>query len=132
MNDQEFLSAFENCTLTSFPHRSHVHMAWLYLRRGGWEQGLDHIRDGIRKFAAALGASGKYHETITCFWAAMVYAAVRDLPAEDDFERFIALCPHLLNGRLIEEYYSAARLGSTSARTEWLEADLKPLPAQKA
>jgi hypothetical protein len=132
MNDHEFLQAFEAATLTAFPHRSHVRMAWLYMRRDGWEAGLQHIREGIQHFAVALGATTKYHETITCFWAHMVYAAVTETPAEDDYEQFVAAHPELLNVRLISEYYSPARLGSDAARRTWVDPDLKPLPVHKA
>ncbi len=128
MNDQEFLHAFETAALDAFPHRSHIRMAWLYLRRDGLEQGSRHIVEGIQKFAAALGASTKYHETITQFWALVVYAALQETPAEDDFERFVAVHPHLLNSKLISDYYTPERLKSDTARYNWLEPDLKPLP----
>jgi len=74
MNDSQFLKAFEDCTLSAFPHRSPIHMAWLYLRAHGWDAGLRHIRDGIRRFAASRGATDKYHESITVFWARLVLA----------------------------------------------------------
>ena len=32
LNDEEFLQAFEDCTLEEFHHADHVRMAWLYLR----------------------------------------------------------------------------------------------------
>jgi hypothetical protein len=62
----------------------------------------------------------------------VVYAAGRENPEEDDFERFVAAHLELLNTRLINEYYSAARLGGDAARTTWIDLDLKPLPVHEA
>lgn len=128
MNDQEFLKAFEDCTLEAFPHRSHIRMAWLYLRHEGWEGGMPAIRDGIQRFAQALGASSKYHETITRFWAYMVDDALANMPGESDFDGFIQANPHLLDTRFINQYYTHAHLFSEVARREWVEPDIKPLP----
>jgi len=74
MNDQEFLTAFEQHTLAEFSHQSHIRMAWLYLRADGWEKGQERIQREIQNFAAALGATRKYHQTITLFWASTVQA----------------------------------------------------------
>lgn len=131
MNDAEFLQAFESGTLGDFPHRSHLRMAWLYLRRDGWERGFVHIREGVQHFAASKGASAKYHETITRFWAYLVNWVILELPDEDDFDRFISAHPGLLDTGLIKHHFSLAALHSDLARHKWLEPDLKPLPTQK-
>ena|SRR5579863_2738018 len=128
MTDQEFLTAFEQQTLNEFPHRSHIRIAWLYLRANGWEIGHVLIRSGIQRFAAALGASGKYHETITFFWARIVKHAIECAPEIDDFDRFIDKFPFLLDGKIITAHYSSALIGSENARRTWCEADLRPLP----
>src|SRR6185295_2372385 len=106
MNDQEFLTAFEQHTLTEFPHKSHIRMAWLYLRTEGWEKGQERIQRGIRDFANALGATHKYHETITLFWARLVQHAINAQPEIDDFETFIAHFPILLDKKAISAHYS--------------------------
>jgi hypothetical protein len=128
VNDHDFLNAFETAVLTAFPHRSHLRMAWLYLRRGGWDNGLHSIRGGIQRFAGATGATRKYHETITCFWACVVNAALVETPGETDFDRFIEAHPHLLDGKFIQEFYSASLLQTEEARREWVKPDIKPLP----
>jgi len=128
MTDQEFLTAFEQHTLTEFPHRSHIRMAWLYLRASGWERGQEQIRQGIQQFAAALGADRKYHETITVFWARLVNHAINCDPGIDSFDVFIERYPFLLNGKLQASHYSRDLIASEAARQRWIEPDLLPLP----
>ncbi len=128
MNDSEFLQAFEACTLRPFPHRSHIRMAWLYLRAHGWDAGVSKIREGIRRYADSVGATHKYHETITVFWAHLVYYVIQCYPEVDDFETFLALHPGLLDAGLIARHYSHVRLYSDAARYQWVEPDVQAMP----
>ncbi|MBI1278397.1 MAG: hypothetical protein GC179_09740 [Anaerolineaceae bacterium] len=130
MDDQAFLRAFEDGTLTpaEFSHRGHIRMAWLYLRAYGWDDGLTRIREGIQKFAGRLGASNKYHETITVFWARVVHHMISDQPQIGSFEEFLAIFPQILDSRLIQQHYSANLLRSPLARQQWVEPDLLLLP----
>jgi hypothetical protein len=116
MTDQEFLTAFEQRTLSKFPHRSHIRMAWLYLRANDWTAGQTRIRVGIQRFAEALGASRKYHETITLFWARVVKHAIDHAPEIDNFDVFIARFPFLLDPKIIAAHYSTELIGSENAR----------------
>ena len=131
MDDQTFLSAFEDGTLppSEFPHRGHIRMAWLYLRAYGWDEGMIYIRDGIQNFAARLGATQKYHETITVFWARLVHHMITDQPPIDTFDDFLLHFPQILDSRLIEHHYSAELLRSPLARQQWVEPDLLLMPA---
>ncbi len=130
MNDQEFLHALESGTLPhhDFPHRAHLRMAWLYLNQCEWDEAASRIRTTIQRFAAAHGATRKYHETITRFWAIMVRQAIACTPGGADFETFIAANPDLLDAHLTATYYSSSVLFSESARQTWIDADLKALP----
>src|SRR5262245_50476442 len=87
MNDEEFLSAFENCTLESFHHKDHIRMAWIYLRKFGYEVGSTKVKEGIKKFAAAKNATTLYHETITEFWIRLVKHVIENHNVES-FEKF--------------------------------------------
>jgi hypothetical protein len=104
-------------------------MAWLYLRRDGWEIGYHRISDGLCHFAESHGARQKYHETITRFWAYVVNYAIALAEDVDDFDAFSARYPHLFDGRIIFKHYSEAIIQSPTARLEWIEPDLLPLPA---
>ncbi|MEP7286472.1 MAG: hypothetical protein ABI947_11955 [Chloroflexota bacterium] len=128
MNDSEFLTAFEQATLPHFPHQAHVRMAWLYLRAYGLDEGILKISTGVQHLATVAGAPGKYHETITLFWARMVNHAIAATPAITDFHQFVEAHPNLLDGKLIAQYYSTSLIQSDTARHVWTEPDLQPLP----
>jgi len=127
MNDQQFLTAFESATLHPFKHRDHIRVAWLYLHRDGWEAGCDQIRRGIQHFAQANGATTLYHETITRFWAQVVFNAVRATPKISDFVTFERRHHLLFDKRYIAQFYSAERLFSQEAREQWVEPDLQAM-----
>jgi hypothetical protein len=103
-------------------------MAWLYLRAHGWDVGAQKIRGGIQQFAERVGASSKYHETITLFWAHLVYYVMQCYPEADDFEAFLALHPGLLDASLVARHYSHELLYSDAARYQWITPDLQPMP----
>ncbi len=67
MKDEEFLAAFEACTLpaSEFTYAAHVRAAHLYLSAGTFGQPIDRTSATIRRFAVLLGVPGKSHETIT-------------------------------------------------------------------
>ena len=130
MTDEEFLRAFEDTTLPddAFPHRAHIRMAWLYLRRDGPEAAAGPITEGIRRFATAKGAPGMYHHTMTLVWLRLVAAALRRTPDVASFDAFWAAHPDLAEKRQPQRFYSEGALWSPAARTGWVEPDLRPLP----
>ncbi|RMF79091.1 MAG: hypothetical protein D6737_12715 [Chloroflexi bacterium] len=103
-------------------------MAWLYLRRDGWEQGTANIRTHLKHFAAHHGHADKYHETITMFWAHLIQYAITQSPHLTEFAAFIDTYEHLLDKNLLSSHYSADALKPREARTAWIEPDLAPLP----
>jgi hypothetical protein len=134
MTDNEFLQAFESATIHphDFPHKAHLRMAYLILTRDGWEDGLQHIREGIQRLAAAHGATRKYHETITVFWARMVWHAIHQGGPHQDFDALVERHPFLLNGRAVNQHYSDMLLYSDRARSAWVNPDVVPLPEDAA
>ncbi len=67
LNDATFIAQFENQTLSSahFNHIGHLRLAWLYLERYPLEQAISLVCGGIKAYAESLGASTKFHFTIT-------------------------------------------------------------------
>ena len=130
MNDERFLAAFESGKLPNeqFRHRDHIRMAWIYLRRDGWTDGLKRIKGGIQHFAAVHNVPLLYHDTITVFWAHMVMAALRQTPDLDEFTAFEAEHPTLFDKDLIAAYFSRELLSTDAARSQMIEPDLQPLP----
>jgi hypothetical protein len=127
MTDETFLARFEAASLPSFGHRDHLRVAFAYTRRGGTEHAVARAREGLRRFAAAHGEPGRYHETLTTAWARVVaHYALRARDA--DFDAFLAAHPRLLERDLLRAHYSRERLFSEAARAAFVEPDLLALP----
>jgi hypothetical protein len=131
LSDQDFLAAVESATHPGeeFGHRAHLRLAWLCLReQQGLEAGLERIRTLIQNYATALGAPGKYHETMTRAWAERVWSAARRTPGAGTFDALMEAHPELLDSRSLSTHYSEALLHSPEAKANWVPPDLRPLP----
>ena len=124
MHDLEFVEAFENCTLPpeEFPHRAHVRLAWLYLREGSLLDALARFVGGLKRYAGSLGASAKYHETVTWAYMFLIHERMARAPFQT-FEEFAAANPDLFNG-VLEKYYRKETLASDLARRMFLMPDV--------
>jgi len=126
MTDEEFIEAFENCSLVneSFHHSDHVRMAFLYLSR-------DHALDSIQRFCAALvrfaTANGKpelYHETVT--WAFLFLIRERMIRGGglQTWSEFAAGNEDLLASKdFLRKYYREETLASEFARRTFVLPD---------
>jgi hypothetical protein len=130
MSDEEFVRAFHEGALpnAAFGHRDHVRLAWLLTRRLGPAAGGEAVAEGIRRFAALHGNPGKYHETMTRFWARVVGHHVALRPEIVDFEAFVAAFPLLLDKSLPYRHWRAETLEGAEARARWVEPDLVGMP----
>lgn len=130
MTDAQFLAALEQATYPRehFSHRAHLRLGWLCLREYGFEAGLARLRTMIQHYATAVGAAGKYHETITRVWAEHVQAALETTPGQRAFEAFLAAHPQLLSSGLLERHYRKETLASPEAKGGWVPPDREPLP----
>src|ERR1043165_6040816 len=115
VDDREFVAAFEDCTLPPelFPHRAHVRLAWLYLREESLLRVLPRYTEGIKRYAASLGASAKYHETITWAFLFLIHERMQD---EETFEAFAARNADLFEP-ILRQYYRPETLGSDRAQS---------------
>lgn len=137
MTDDEFLAAFEECTLVrkEWTHAAHVRMAWLYATRTA--DPLPLVRTGIRKlnatFVRAIGAPPDprgldgYHETITTAFVRVITSRVR---AGESFAAFEARNPDLFDRAFpaLLVHYSPARLYSEEAKADFVPPDVAELP----
>ncbi len=123
--DEQFLEAFHSCRLPKeqFTNISHFRLAWLHVHRESLAEAEAQIRTGIRRYAAHLGADGKYHETITTAWVRLV-ATHR----EATFEEFLRNNEAKLNLSTLHRFWSPELLASERARQEWVSPDLQELP----
>ena len=129
MTDDELLRRFEAMSLENFTHADHVRVAHAYIARYGPEEALPPMRDGIRRFADAKGASGKFHYTMTKAWLGLVSEARSLYPDAGSADALMAASPLLADSRALDRFYSAALLQSECARTGWVEPDIAPLAA---
>lgn len=130
MRDRELVDAFEACTLPpeQFPHRAHVRLAWLYLREVPLLDALPRFVDGLKRYAGSLGASGKYHETVTWAYLFLIHERMTRAPV-DTFDEFADANPDLFHG-LLDRYYRPETLASELARRTFLMPDLPPSPTK--
>ena len=128
----ELLARFLDTTLPAdqFHHEQHAHVAWLFVREHGMPAALGKFTDAIKRFAAAKGAHGLYHETIT--WAFLLLIAERQARTNSaTWEAFAAAHPDLLVWKpsILSRYYSRELLASDLARHVFLFPDLGLLTA---
>lgn len=132
MTDHEFEEQFANCTLppAGFDHRGHLRIAWLHLQRFPLDEAISLTCTGIGRYAASLGAAGKFHWTVTEALMRLMHAggaADPDLPFHRFLERQAALVADARGA--VGRHYSDALLATDSARSGFVPPDLAPLPA---
>ena len=129
MNDEEFLAAFEACTLDEFHHRDHIKVTYLYLRRHPIDQAIVKVRAGLQALAVAWGApvddlEKGYHETMTQAWVRLVHLTLSDCGVAESADAFCDQQPQLMQKTRLELFYSRERLMTWKAKREYVEPDL--------
>jgi len=128
MNDEEFLAAFEACTLDEFHHRDHIKVTYLYLRRHPIDQAIVKVRAGLQALAVAWGApvddlEKGYHETMTQAWVRLVHLTLSDCGVAESADAFCDQQPQLMQKTSLELFYSRERLMTWKAKREFVEPD---------
>ena len=116
--DARFLAALEDCSLPPerFDHAAHVRAGYLYLQRAPFPQATATMCATIERYARALGQPGRYHETITVAFMALINQRLRAAPAGEDWAAFRARHPQLMLRDALLAYYPRAVLDSPAAR----------------
>lgn len=127
MTDDEFLDALDDCTLPpkAFDHRGHVRLAYLSSIDADFPTALARVQRSIRTYAAALGKSDKYHETITVAFLALVRRRLWESGPGADFEEFESAHPDLFDADLLSRHYTPETLGSPIARQTFVLPDAR-------
>jgi hypothetical protein len=102
-----------------------VRLAWLYLRSRSPAAALAKFSEGLRRFAAAHGKRGLYHETITWAYLLLIRERMeRDGPARS-WREFAASNPDLLTWKpsILDRYYREETLRSQLARRVFVLPD---------
>ena len=120
------LAEFESAALDpeKFDHEAHVHIAWLLLDEEQLPEATQRFTDALRRLTSRFGIEGKYHETISCFFMALI-AERKSHQAHSGWAAFAAENPDLLvkSEELLDRYYSRERLWSPLARQQFLLPD---------
>jgi len=108
-----------------FDHRSHVFVAWSYLRDYDLLSSIERYRSTLKRLTRKLGVPGKYHETITWFFMIVVAERIDSEPSAD-WDAFVMRNPDLFASTpgIVQKYYSRDRLASDAARRQFLLPDL--------
>lgn len=130
LSDQEFVEAFEACTISGseFHHADHVRLAWIYAREFGEKDAEKKLLDGIRKLAAHVGSPQKFHYTMTVAWLKAVVGAGVAKGTVVSFSEWAEANGFLGDKEALSRYYSKERLNSAEAKARWVEPDLQALP----
>ena len=127
MIERELFDRFVDASLPAdqFHHRQHVHIAWLFVQQHGMPAALREFSTALKRFAAAKGAHGLYHETIT--WAFLLIISERQAkqPAST-WAEFATANADLLSWKpsVLDRYYSKDLLMSDLARDAFVMPDL--------
>jgi hypothetical protein len=109
-----------------FDHEAHVRVAWSYLQQYPTAVAILKFTSALRSLTTRLGASDKYHETISWFFM-LVIAERRATCPHADWQGFRSANDDLFEGAaLLKRYYSKGRLDSADARRHFLLPDLAP------
>ena len=122
MTDTEFIRALETCALpeTAFGHAAHVRAAYLCLRGSDFPSALQRISSTLHAYTASLGKPGRYHETKTVAYMALIGREMLERGDGGDWPGFAQQNPGLLDPRLLLRFYTSAELDAPLARRIFL------------
>ena len=130
ITDTEFLTQFENQTLSPvhFKHIGHLRLAWLYLNNNDVDTAVKLICSGIQAYAESLGASTKFHLTITDAIARIMAKRI-EIMSEKTWDLFLSENSDLVEDALsvLYQYFSKELLFSEEARISLVQPDIRPL-----
>ncbi|MFB2877538.1 hypothetical protein [Floridanema aerugineum] len=130
---ENLIRAFEDCTLprSEWTHPAHLTVALWYLTHYSETEATNCIRNHIQRYNSTKGIKttkdSGYHETITLFWICIISQYLATKSNEEVLDLTNGIIENYANKNLPFEYYSHDLLMSWSARTNWVEPDLKPL-----
>ncbi|MGA9381954.1 MAG: hypothetical protein WBV73_24600 [Phormidium sp.] len=128
---ENLIHTFEDCTLSrsEWTHPAHLTVALWYLTHYSETEGTNCIRNHIQRYNLVKGIKttkdSGYHETITLFWIRIISEYLASKPNEEILDLANGIIENYENKNLAFEYYSHDLLMSWSARTNWVEPDLK-------
>lgn len=103
----------------NFRHADHVRMGFEILQHHDFPDAAAAFARSLKAIATRAGAPGKYHETITLAFLALI--AERRLEGRHaSFEDFAAANADLMDSRVLRRWYVPERLASDIARKTFI------------
>jgi hypothetical protein len=119
-NDNELLRQFEDCSLPldRFHHAVHIQIAFLYLCKYPALEVLGRFPEALRRYAAAHGKAGLYHETITWAYILLIQERICRAGRAQSWAEFQAANADLMiwTTSILKQYYREKTLFSELAR----------------
>lgn len=114
LDDDELVARFEALAIApaQVRHREHVRLAYAMLRGADFGEAAVRFRRALRRFAGAVGAADKYHETLTWAYLALVAQRMAEDPTVTSSHELIARHPDLVDHHrgVVARYYDVAAI----------------------
>jgi len=116
--DARFLAALEAATLPpeQFDHAAHLRAGYLYLREAAFPQATATMCSTLARYTRAIGRPGRYHETITVAFMALINERMRRDGDRGGWPQFRAANPQFFRSDVLLGYYPREVLESAEAR----------------
>jgi len=112
-----------------FDHRAHLRLAYVHLAKFDPETAASAFKQSLLRYLEHHRIDpSKYHETLTRAWLMAVWHFMSKGGATQSAQEFLARSQALLDPKVMLTHYSKERLFSGSARTQFVEPDLDPIP----
>lgn len=130
----DLVARFEDCTqpVAQFRHRQHLQVAWWLLRNRPLLPAMARFVDGLQRYAASIGQSQIYHETMTWAYLLLVHDRLERAGRERSWDEFERDHPELFTRELLHAYWSPETLASPLARRVFIFPDAIPAPGSPA
>lgn len=129
--DHALLTGFLDGSLppSGFNHAAHLRVARAWLLAHNLPAQLEGFHTALARYAAGVGAAGKYHATVTEGLLILVRERLQARPG-DGWAEFRDGWPALFTDALgvLAQHYSAELLASDTARQQVCAPDRAPLP----
>jgi hypothetical protein len=123
------VTAFEDGDIDpdQFDHEAHIYAAWLYVRAFPAGDAADRFVAALKRLTLKLGIPGKYHDTITRFFLALI-AERRERAPDADWTEFRNANRDLFDrsANVLTRYYSPGRLDTEAAKRSFVLPDRSP------
>ena len=122
--ERELIAGFEDLNFPEarFHHAEHVQLAWALLADQPLLAAMQRFRALLKAYAAHLGASAIYNETITCFYLLLIRERMDQSGADHDWAAFSSANPDLFSHpkTFLERWYPGGLAFSPAAKTAFL------------